>query len=119
MSYRIPAGPYHMAVEEPHKIEVECEGEREACRAIRRFFQPRYSSLPGLYWFDVDGNERICLSPDLELRSNRSLGTGFDSATHGTKLAAPISAKPASKHQSCFTAGECHRRIEPSDPRAG
>ena len=28
MSYRIPVGPYHIALEEPYKIEVECEGER-------------------------------------------------------------------------------------------
>lgn len=27
MSYRIPIGPYHLALEEPYKIEVECEGE--------------------------------------------------------------------------------------------
>jgi Ni,Fe-hydrogenase III large subunit len=28
MSYRIPLGPYHIALEEPYKIEVECEGEK-------------------------------------------------------------------------------------------
>jgi len=27
MSYRIPIGPYHIALDEPYKIEVECEGE--------------------------------------------------------------------------------------------
>jgi len=27
MSYRIPIGPYHIALEEPYKIEVDCEGE--------------------------------------------------------------------------------------------
>lgn len=27
MTYRIPIGPYHLALEEPYKIEVECEGE--------------------------------------------------------------------------------------------
>jgi Ni,Fe-hydrogenase III large subunit len=27
MSYRIPIGPYHLALEEPYKIELECEGE--------------------------------------------------------------------------------------------
>jgi Ni,Fe-hydrogenase III large subunit len=28
MSYRIPIGPYHLALEEPYKIELECEGEQ-------------------------------------------------------------------------------------------
>ncbi len=28
MSYTIPIGPYHPALEEPYKIELECEGER-------------------------------------------------------------------------------------------
>ncbi len=28
MSYTIPIGPYHPALEEPYKLELECEGER-------------------------------------------------------------------------------------------
>ena len=28
MSYRIPIGPYHLALEEPYKIELDCQGER-------------------------------------------------------------------------------------------
>ena len=28
MRYKIPIGPYHPSLEEPYKIEVECEGER-------------------------------------------------------------------------------------------
>jgi Ni,Fe-hydrogenase III large subunit len=27
MSYRIPVGPYHPALEEPYKLDLECEGE--------------------------------------------------------------------------------------------
>lgn len=27
MTYRIPVGPFHIALEEPYKIEVDCEGE--------------------------------------------------------------------------------------------
>ena len=27
MSYRIPIGPYHPALEEPYKIDLVCEGE--------------------------------------------------------------------------------------------
>ena len=27
MSYRIPIGPYHPALEEPYKLDLVCEGE--------------------------------------------------------------------------------------------
>ena len=27
MSYRIPMGPYHPALEEPYKLDMICEGE--------------------------------------------------------------------------------------------
>lgn len=63
MSYTIPIGPYHPALEEPYKIEVTCEGEsvREARLSIGFNFR-------GIEWLaerrnyiqDIALMERVC-----------------------------------------------------------
>ena len=47
MSYKIPIGPYHTSLEEPYKIEVECEGERvrDATLHIRVNFRGKVKIL--------------------------------------------------------------------------
>lgn len=63
MSYRIPMGPYHIALEEPYKIEVECEGERVKSAYLKVGFNFR-----GIEWLAQRKNitkvialvERVC-----------------------------------------------------------
>jgi len=63
MSYRIPVGPYHIALEEPYKIEVECEGERVTGASLKVGFNFR-----GIEWLAQRKNitkvialvERVC-----------------------------------------------------------
>ena len=63
MSYRIPVGPYHIALEEPYKIEVECEGERVKSAYLKVGFNFR-----GIEWLAQRKNitkvialvERVC-----------------------------------------------------------
>jgi Ni,Fe-hydrogenase III large subunit len=45
MSYSIPIGPYHVALEEPYKIELECEGENVIGSSIKVGFNFR-----GIEW---------------------------------------------------------------------
>jgi len=45
MSYSIPIGPYHIALEEPYKIELECEGENVIGSSIKVGFNFR-----GIEW---------------------------------------------------------------------
>jgi len=63
MSYRIPMGPYHIALEEPYKIEVECEGEKIVGSSLKVGFNFR-----GIEWLaqkknitqDIALLERVC-----------------------------------------------------------
>jgi Ni,Fe-hydrogenase III large subunit len=63
MSYRIPIGPYHIALEEPYKIEVECEGEKVVGSSLKVGFNFR-----GVEWLAQRKNitqsiallERVC-----------------------------------------------------------
>lgn len=63
MSYRIPIGPYHPALEEPFKIEVTCEGEtvREASLHIGFNFRGiEYLAEQRNYVQDIALMERVC-----------------------------------------------------------
>jgi len=63
MSYNIPIGPYHIALEEPYKIEVECEGENVIGSSLKVGFNFR-----GIEWLAQRKNitksiallERVC-----------------------------------------------------------
>ena len=63
MSYRIPLGPYHIALEEPYKIELECEGEKVVGASLKVGFNFR-----GIEWLaqkknitqDIALLERVC-----------------------------------------------------------
>jgi Ni,Fe-hydrogenase III large subunit len=63
MSYRIPIGPYHPALEEPYKIEVTCEGESVCDATLHIGFNFR-----GIEWLAERRNyvqnialvERVC-----------------------------------------------------------
>jgi Ni,Fe-hydrogenase III large subunit len=63
VSYRVPIGPYHLALEEPYKIEVECEGETVVGAALKVGFNFR-----GIEWLAQRKNitqgiallERVC-----------------------------------------------------------
>jgi len=63
VSYRIPIGPYHLALEEPYKIEVECEGENVTGASLKVGFNFR-----GIEWLAQRKNitksiallERVC-----------------------------------------------------------
>ncbi len=63
MSYRIPIGPYHLALEEPYKIEVECQGEKVVGASLKVGFNFR-----GVEWLAQRKNitqaiallERVC-----------------------------------------------------------
>jgi Ni,Fe-hydrogenase III large subunit len=63
VSYRIPVGPYHLALEEPYKIEVECQGETVVGSSLKVGFNFR-----GIEWLVQRKNitqsiallERIC-----------------------------------------------------------
>jgi Ni,Fe-hydrogenase III large subunit len=63
MSYKIPIGPYHIALEEPYKIELECEGENVIGSSLKVGFNFR-----GIEWLAERKNitqsiallERVC-----------------------------------------------------------
>jgi Ni,Fe-hydrogenase III large subunit len=63
VSYRIPIGPYHLALEEPYKIEVECQGETVIGASLKIGFNFR-----GVEWLAQRKNitqaiallERVC-----------------------------------------------------------
>ncbi len=63
MSYRIPIGPFHIALEEPYKIEVDCEGETVIGASLKVGFNFR-----GIEWLAQRKNitktialvERVC-----------------------------------------------------------
>ena len=63
MSYVIPVGPFHVALEEPYKIEVECEGENVIGASLKVGFNFR-----GIEWLAQHKNmtqsiallERVC-----------------------------------------------------------
>jgi Ni,Fe-hydrogenase III large subunit len=63
VSYRIPIGPYHLALEEPYKIEVECKGETVVGASLKVGFNFR-----GIEWLaqrknitkDIALMERVC-----------------------------------------------------------
>ena len=63
MSYSIPIGPYHIALEEPYKIEIECEGENVIGSSLKVGFNFR-----GIEWLAQRKNitksiallERVC-----------------------------------------------------------
>jgi Ni,Fe-hydrogenase III large subunit len=63
MSYRIPIGPYHLALEEPYKIELDCQGERVTGATLKVGFNFR-----GIEWLAERKNitkaialmERVC-----------------------------------------------------------
>jgi Ni,Fe-hydrogenase III large subunit len=57
MSYRIPIGPYHIALEEPYKIEVECEGETVVGSSIKVGFNFR-----GIEWLAQRKNVTQCIA---------------------------------------------------------
>jgi Ni,Fe-hydrogenase III large subunit len=63
MSYRIPIGPYHLALEEPYKIELNCQGEKVLGASLKVGFNFR-----GMEWLAERKNitkvialmERVC-----------------------------------------------------------
>ena len=63
MSYEIPIGPYHVALEEPYKIDVRCEGETVVGSSLKVGFNFR-----GIEWLGQRKNitqatalmERVC-----------------------------------------------------------
>jgi len=57
MSYRIPIGPYHIALEEPYKIELECEGETVIGSSIKVGFNFR-----GIEWLAQRKNITQCIA---------------------------------------------------------
>jgi Ni,Fe-hydrogenase III large subunit len=57
MSYRIAVGPYHLALEEPYKIEVECEGETVLGASLKVGFNFR-----GIEWLAERKNITQCIA---------------------------------------------------------
>jgi Ni,Fe-hydrogenase III large subunit len=57
MSYRIPIGPYHIALEEPYKIEVDCEGENIVGSSLKVGFNFR-----GIEWLAQRKNMTQCIA---------------------------------------------------------
>ncbi|HTT70572.1 MAG TPA: nickel-dependent hydrogenase large subunit [Anaeromyxobacteraceae bacterium] len=57
MSYRIAVGPYHIALEEPYKIEVECEGETVVGANLKVGFNFR-----GIEWLAERKNITQCIA---------------------------------------------------------
>jgi Ni,Fe-hydrogenase III large subunit len=57
MSYRIPIGPYHIALEEPYKIEVDCEGENVVGAKLKVGFNFR-----GIEWLAQRKNITQCIA---------------------------------------------------------
>ena len=63
MSYRIPIGPYHPALEEPYKLELTCEGEtvRDAVMNIGFNFRGiEYLAERRNYYQGITLVERVC-----------------------------------------------------------
>ncbi|NMB90849.1 MAG: hypothetical protein GYA17_21010, partial [Chloroflexi bacterium] len=63
MTYRIPIGPYHPALEEPYKIELVCEGEtiRDAELKVGYNFRGiEYLAERRNYIQDIALVERVC-----------------------------------------------------------
>ncbi len=63
MSYRIPIGPYHPALEEPYKIDLVCEGETILEAELKVGFNFRgveYLAQQRNYIQDIALLERIC-----------------------------------------------------------
>jgi Ni,Fe-hydrogenase III large subunit len=57
MSYRVPIGPYHVALDEPYKIEVDCEGENIVDAHIKVGFNFR-----GIEWLALRKNITRCIA---------------------------------------------------------
>lgn len=57
MSYRIPLGPYHVALDEPYKIEVDCEGETITDAHVKVGFNFR-----GIEWLAQRKNITRCIA---------------------------------------------------------
>jgi len=57
VSYRIPLGPYHVALDEPYKIEVDCEGETITDAHIKVGFNFR-----GIEWLALRKNITKCIA---------------------------------------------------------
>jgi Ni,Fe-hydrogenase III large subunit len=57
MSYSIPIGPYHIALEEPYKIQVECEGENVVGATLKVGFNFR-----GIEWLAERKNITQCIA---------------------------------------------------------
>jgi len=57
MSYRVPIGPYHVALDEPYKIEVDCEGETIVDAHIKVGFNFR-----GIEWLALRKNMTRCIA---------------------------------------------------------
>jgi ech hydrogenase subunit E len=57
MSYRVPIGPYHIALEEPYKIEVDCEGETVVGATLKVGFNFR-----GIEWLAQRKNITKCIA---------------------------------------------------------
>jgi Ni,Fe-hydrogenase III large subunit len=57
VSYRIPIGPYHIALDEPYKIEVDCEGETVVGASLKVGF-----NLRGIEWLAQRKNVTKCIA---------------------------------------------------------
>ncbi len=57
MSYKIAVGPFHIALEEPYKIEVQCEGETVTGAALKVGFNFR-----GIEWLAERKNITQCIA---------------------------------------------------------
>jgi Ni,Fe-hydrogenase III large subunit len=57
MSYKIAVGPYHLALEEPYKIEVQCEGETVVGTSLKVGFNFR-----GIEWLAERKNITQCIA---------------------------------------------------------
>jgi ech hydrogenase subunit E len=57
VSYRIPLGPYHVALDEPYKIEVDCEGETIIDAHVKVGFNFR-----GIEWLAQRKNVTRCIA---------------------------------------------------------
>ena len=57
MSYRVPIGPYHIALDEPYKIEVDCEGESVVGAHVKVGFNFR-----GIEWLAQRKNMTRCIA---------------------------------------------------------
>ena len=57
MSYRVPIGPYHVALDEPYKVEVDCEGETITEAHVKVGFNFR-----GIEWLAQRKNMTKCIA---------------------------------------------------------